>query len=69
MQLHNHLQLLFLRVKALPVAHMAVSNIARTFGEDGEPREAHYEKSFAGFIETLEWYARVIGAAVARDGS
>lgn len=68
-QLHNHLQLLFLRVKALPVAHLAVSNVSRTFTEDGEPNEAHYEKSFAGFIETLEWYARVIGAAAARDGS
>ncbi len=63
-QLHNHLQLLFLRVKALPVAHMAVSNVSRNFEEDGEPREAQYEKSFAGFFETLEWYARVIGAAV-----
>ena len=68
-QLHNHLQLLFLRVKALPVAHMAVSNVSRTFGEDGEPREEHYEKSFAGFVETLEWYARVIGAATAREGN
>lgn len=68
-QLHNHLQLLFLRVKALPVAHLAVSNVSRTFTEEGEPSEAHYEKSFAGFIETLEWYARVIGAAAARDGS
>lgn len=68
-QLHNHLQLLFLRLKALPVAHMAVSSVSRTFGEDGEPREAHYEKSFAGFIDTLDWYARAIGAAAARDGS
>lgn len=68
-QLHNHLQLLFLRVKALPVAHMAVSNVSRTFGEDGEPLEPHYEKSFADFIETLDWYARVIGAAVAREGN
>ena len=56
-------------MKALPVAHMAVSNVSRTFGEDGEPREEHYEKSFAGFVETLEWYARVIGAATAREGN
>ncbi len=67
-QLHNHLQLFFLRVKALPVAHMAVSNVSRSFGEDGEPLEAHYEKSFGVFIETLEWYARVIGAAAAQSG-
>ena len=68
-QLHNHLQLLFLRVKALPVAHLAVSNVSRSFSEDGEPREAHYEKSFAGFIETLEWYARVVGTAAAAERS
>lgn len=37
--------------------------------EDGEPREAHYEKSFAGFVETLEWYARVVGAAAAAERS
>ena len=66
-QVHNHLQLLFLRLKALPVAGMAVSNVGRSFSDDGEPLEPHYEKSFAGFIETLEWYARVIGAAVARE--
>ena len=62
-QVHNHLQLLFLRVKALPVAHMAVSAVGRAFNEDGEPDEAHYEKAFAGFVETLSWYARVIGDA------
>ena len=48
---------------------MAVSNVSRTFGEDGEPREAHYEKSFRAFVETLEWYARVIGAAAAAERS
>lgn len=63
-QLHNHLQLLFLRLKALPVAGMAVSKVAGSFSEDGEPMEAHYEKAFAGFIETLTWYTRAIGAAV-----
>lgn len=62
-QLHNHLQLLFLRVKALPVAGMAVSKVARSFSEDGEPIEEHYEKAFAGFIETLTWYTRAIRAA------
>ncbi len=66
-QVHNHLQLLFLRVKALPVAGMAVSNVGRAFSADGEPLEPHYEKSFAGFVETLDWYARVVGAAVARE--
>jgi len=44
-----------------------VSNVGRSFGDDGEPREPHYEKSFAGFIETLQWYARAVGAAVARE--
>ncbi|MDE2980552.1 MAG: NAD(P)H-dependent oxidoreductase [Gemmatimonadota bacterium] len=67
-QVHNHLQLLFLRLKALPVAGMHVSRVSGSFGEDGEPREAHYEKSFAGFIETLAWYARTIRAAVGADG-
>jgi len=67
-QVHNHLQLLFLRLKALPVAGMHVSKVSRSFGEDGNPVEPHYEKSFAGFIETLDWYARAIGAAVDSDG-
>ena len=67
-QVHNHLQLLFLRLKALPVAHMAVATVGRSFDDDGEPREARYEKAFARFIETLEWYTRAIGAAVDRDG-
>ena len=31
--------------------------------------EARYEKSFRAFVETLEWYARVIGAAVAAERS
>ena len=66
-QVHNHLQLLFLRVKALPVAGMAVSSVSRSFAEDGEPLEPHYEKAFAGFIETLSWYAGVIGAAADRE--
>ncbi len=68
-QLHNHLQLFFLRVKALPVAGMNVANVESAFREDGEPVEPHYEKSFAAFAETLEWYARAIGGAPARDGS
>jgi len=68
-QLHNHLQLFFLRVKALPVAGMHVPNVGRAFGEDGEPLESRYEKSFAGFVETLEWYARAVGAAAARERS
>ncbi len=63
-QLHNHLQLLFLRLKALPVAGMAVSKVARSFSDDGETVEEHYEKAFAGFVETLAWYTRAIGAAV-----
>lgn len=62
-QLHNHLQLLFLRLKALPVAHMAVSSVARSFSDEGEPGEEHYEGTFTNFVETLEWYARAIGAA------
>ena len=64
-QVHNHLQLLFLRLKALPVAGMAVSRVSQSFSEDGEPMEEHYEKSFAGFIETLDWHTRAIGAAKA----
>lgn len=66
-QLHNHLQLLFLRVKALPVAGMAVSRVSKSFSEDGEPMEGHYEKAFAGFVETLEWYTKAIGAARALE--
>lgn len=62
-QLHNHLQLLFLRLKALPVAGMPVSRVSRSFTEDGEPVDGHYEKAFAGFLETLGWYTRAIGAA------
>ncbi|MCY4573496.1 MAG: NAD(P)H-dependent oxidoreductase [Gemmatimonadetes bacterium] len=66
-QVHYHLQLLFLRLKALPVAGMPVSNISQSFSEDGEPMEGHYEKAFAGFVETLEWYTRAIGAAQAAE--
>ena len=66
-QVHNHLQLLFLRLKALPVAGMAVSRVAQSFSEDGEPMEGNYEGAFAGFVETLEWYARAIGAARDRE--
>ena len=66
-QLHNHLQLLFLRLKALPVAGMAVSKVSQSFADDGEPVEPHYEKAFAGFVETLQWYTRAIGAAEAAD--
>ena len=63
-QVHNHLQLLFLRLKALPVAHMAVTTVGRSFDDDGEPREERYERAFARFIETLEWYTRALGAAI-----
>jgi len=63
----NQLQLLFLRIKALPVAAMPVSHVSKSFGEDGEPREAHYEASFARFVETLSWYAGAVGAAKAAD--
>ena len=66
-QLHNHLQLLFLRLKALPVAGMAVSKVSLSFAEDGEPMDGHYEKAFAGFVETLEWYTGAIGTAVAAE--
>ena len=67
--LHSQLQLFFLRVKALPVAGMNVRNVGRTFGEEGEPLEPRYERSFAAFTETLEWYARAIGGASARERS
>lgn len=63
-QVHNHLQLLFLRLKALPVAHMAVTTVGRSFDDDGEPREERYEKAFSRFIETLEWYTKAITAAI-----
>ena len=66
-QVHNHLQLLFLRLKALPVAGMHVSNVSGSFGDDGEPAEPRYDKSFASFVETLDWYARAVGAAVGRN--
>lgn len=63
-QVHYLLQLLFLRLKALPVAGMPVSHVRKSFTDDGEPQEAHYEKSFAGFVDTLLWYTRAIGTAV-----
>lgn len=63
----SQLQLLFLRIKALPVAAMPVSRVFTSFGEDGEPQEAHYEASFARFADTLSWYAGAIGAAKAAD--
>jgi len=57
----TQLQLLFLRLRALPVAAMPVSRVSQSFDEDGEPKEAHYETSFARFCDTLTWYARAIG--------
>lgn len=68
-QLHNHLQLLFLRLKALPVAGMAVSKVTSSFSDEGESMDAHYEKAFAGFVDTLGWYTRAIGAAVEAEGA
>ena len=68
-QVHYFLQLLFLRLKALPVAGMPVSNVSRSFSEDGEPMEERYEKTFAGFIDTLEWYTRAINAARDAEGT
>ncbi len=71
---HNHLQLLLLRVGALPVAGMPVSNVTASFSGEGEPLEERYEKNFGRFAGTLLWYARVIGAGVdaereLRDGA
>ncbi len=68
-QVHNHLQLLFLRVKALPVAGMAVSNVRRAFAADGELLDPRYEASFRTFVETIRWYARAIGDATAREAA
>lgn len=62
----SQLQLLFLRLKALPVAVMPVSRVSQSFGEDGEPLEAHYETSFARFCDALAWHARAIRAALGR---
>lgn len=59
-QAQAQLQLFFLRVRALPVATMAVSGVAGSFGDDGTPTEEHYLKGFARFEETLSWYARVM---------
>ena len=55
--------LLDLRDFNLPIAGMAVSRVSGSFSDDGEPMEEHYEKAFAGFVETLTWYTRAIGAA------
>lgn len=63
-QVHYLLQLLFLRLRAVPVAHMAVPHVARSFDAGGEPQEERYEKAFARFVDTLEWYARAIGTAL-----
>lgn len=61
----TQLQLLFLRIRALPVAALPVSQVGLSFSEDGEPRDERYETSFARFAETLFWYAEAIGAAKA----
>ncbi len=63
-QVHYLLQLLFLRLRALPVAHMPVPHVSDAFDEDGTPLQERHEGAFARFAETLEWYARAIGAAV-----
>lgn len=66
-QVHNHLQLLFLRLKAVPVAAIAVSNVEASFDEDGVAREKRYETGFVRFLDTLSWYARALSAAEAAD--
>ena len=63
----SQLQLFFLRVKALPVASMAISNVGRSFEDDGTPTESNYEKGFTRFGETLEWYAQIMSAATSRS--
>lgn len=68
-QVHNHLQLLFLRLKAVPVAAIAVSKVGTSFDEDGTALEARYEAGFAPFLETLAWYARAIGTAKEADAA
>lgn len=66
-QVHNHLQLLFLRLKAVPVAAVAVSNVGESFDEDGNAMEQRYEAGFVRFLDTLSWYARALSAAEAAD--
>ena len=68
-QVHNHLQLLFLRLNAVPVAAIAVSNVATSFDEDGVAQQERYEAGFARFLGTLTWYARALGAARAADAA
>ena len=66
---HNHLQLLLLRVGALPVAGMPVSNVGTSFSAGGEALDERYEKNFGRFVETLLWYVRAIGRAVAAESA
>lgn len=66
-QVHNHLQLLFLRLKAVPVAAMAVSHVAGSFDPGDAGPEERYEKGFAQLAATLRWYAEALGAAKAAD--
>lgn len=62
-QAQSQLQLHFLRVKALPIASMAVSYVGKSFNEDGSSNEERYGRAFTGFADTLTWYARVMKAA------
>ena len=62
-QVHN-LQLLFLRLKGPPGGAHGRHDRGPELRRRREPREDRYEKAFARFIETLEWYTRAIGAAI-----
>ncbi|MGI9626344.1 MAG: NADPH-dependent FMN reductase [Longimicrobiales bacterium] len=62
-QAQSQLQLHFLRVKALPIASMAVSNVGKSFAEDGAANEERYDRAFTKFLDTLTWYAKTMKSA------
>ena len=62
-EVKNQLQLLFLRLRAVPVAHMAVSHVHEAFGDDGTPADPAYRSNFDRFHEILLWYAQALSAA------
>ena len=61
-QVQSQLQLFFLRVKALPIATLSISHVAKSMADDGTPTEPKYEKGFGRFRETLVWYAELMKA-------
>jgi NAD(P)H-dependent FMN reductase len=62
------LRLVTLGMGAFPVpAALPVSRVQDTFDDDGNPRDANYQKMLAKFLDELIWFAEAISERKRRD--